>query len=82
MDRTLAEDLGLLKKKNVLWKKTVQSSLGSEKRPVVTATFWLKGKKIKTTAGVANRSHLRKPIIIGRRDLAGFIVDPYKEDIS
>lgn len=80
MDRTLAKDLGLLKVKNVLWKKTVWSSLGTEKRPVVPITFWLKGKKIKTTAGVANRSRLRKSIIIGRKDLAGFIVDPFRED--
>lgn len=80
LDRTMAEDLGLLKKRNVLWKKTVWSALGEEKRPVVDVTFWLKGKKIKTAAGVADRSKLKKPIIVGRRDLTGFVVDPYKEE--
>lgn len=79
MDRTLAKDLGL-GGENVLWKKTVSSSLGTEKRPVVPVIFWLKGKKIKTTAGIANRSNLKKPIIIGRQDLAGFIIDPFRED--
>lgn len=76
MDRTLAKDLGLLKGENVLWKKTVWSSLGREKRPVVNVTIWLRGKKIRTAAGVSDRSKLRKPMIIGRRDLTGFVVDP------
>jgi len=80
VDRTLAKDLGLLQGDNVLWKRTVWSSLGRAKRSVIDVTFWLGGKKIKTAAGVADRSKLRKPIIIGRRDLAGYIVDPDKEE--
>jgi hypothetical protein len=43
-------------------------------------TFWIKGKKIKTSAGVADRSKLKKPLIVGRRDLAGFLVNPVKEE--
>jgi len=78
MDKTLAQDLGLLEEKNVLWQKTVWSSIGRQKRPIINVTFWLKGKKIKTSAGVADRSKLRRPLIIGRRDIAGFLVNPIK----
>ncbi len=80
IDKTLAEDLGLLEKENILWKKPVHSSLGRETRPVVNVTFWLKGKKIKTTAGVADRSRLRMPVIVGRRDLTGFLVNPHEDE--
>ncbi len=79
MDKTLAQDLGLLEENNVLWQKTVWSSIGRQKRPIINVIFWLKGKKIKTSAGVADRSKLRRPFIIGRRDLAGFLVNPIKE---
>ena len=80
IDKTLAEDLGLLGENNILWEKTVWSSIGREKRPVINITFWLKGKKIKTAAGVADRSRLRKPLIVGRRDLVGFLVNPLKDE--
>ncbi len=80
IDKTLAQDLDLLTKDNILWQKTVWSSLGKEKRPIIGVTFWLKGKKIKTAAGVADRSKLRNQLIIGRQDLVGFRVNPVKED--
>ena len=76
IDRTLAKDLGLLDEGNILWYKRFRSALGREKRPVVYLTFWLKGKKIKTAAGISDRSKLRKPVIVGRRDLTGFLVSP------
>ena len=76
IDRTLARKLGLLKRENVLWYRHVRSSLGSKKSPVIQLTFWLDGKKINTTAGVAERGHLKKQVIIGRQDLVGFLVKP------
>jgi hypothetical protein len=42
----------------------------------VELVFWLRGKKIKTAANVSDRSNLRRPMIIGRRDLKGFLVNP------
>jgi alpha-L-glutamate ligase-like protein len=78
IDRTLATDLGLLEEDNILWTKTFKSGLGIQKRQVISVTFYLAGKKIKTMASVAERSHLRTPLIIGRRDLAGFLVNPRK----
>ena len=80
VDRTLAKDLGLLDKGNILWKKSVYSAMGKEKRQVINIEFWLKGRKIKTAAGVADRSRLRRPLIIGRRDMAGFLVEPLREE--
>lgn len=76
IDRTLALDLGLISPDNILWYKSVRSSLGKEKRAVVNLVYWLKGRKIRTAAGVADRSKLKRQIIIGRKDLDGFLVNP------
>lgn len=78
VDRELARDLGLLERENILWESSVRSALGEEKRPYISLTFWLKGRKIETAASVADRSRLHKRIVIGRRDLAGFLVEPAK----
>lgn len=78
IDKSLAEKLNLTNTSNVLWTKTYKSSLGSEKRKVVNLTFYLAGRKISTIASVANRGHLRTPLIIGRRDLGGFLVKAEK----
>src|SRR3989344_3752048 len=51
IDKTLAQDLHLLDESNVLWYRKFHSAFGREKRPVIAVTFWLKGKKIRTTAG-------------------------------
>jgi hypothetical protein len=74
IDTSLAERLGLLKEENILWTKTWKSSLGKEKRPTIELIFYLAGRKIKTIAGVADRQNLRRQMIIGRRDLDGFLV--------
>ncbi len=80
IDKTLAKDLGLLEKENILWKRRVYSAIGREQREVINIIFWLAGRKIKTAAGVADRSRLRMPLIIGRRDLNGFLVNPEKNE--
>jgi alpha-L-glutamate ligase-like protein len=74
---TLAEELGLLRSDNILWSKKIRSSLGTEDRPVISVTFWLSGRKIKTVASVAKRGSLKFPVIIGRRDLRGFLIDAH-----
>ncbi|OGY09330.1 MAG: hypothetical protein A2782_02535 [Candidatus Blackburnbacteria bacterium RIFCSPHIGHO2_01_FULL_43_15b] len=80
IDRAHALSLGLLERNNVLWNRRFLSSLGEQKRPVVNITFWLAGKRITTQAGVADRKRLKTPMIIGRRDLEGFVVDPNKRN--
>lgn len=76
LDRDLAKKLGLMKKSNILWSKVFKSSLGNEKRPIISLTYYLKGRRIDTAASVANRSNLKNKVIIGRRDLNGYIIKP------
>ncbi len=74
IDEGLAKKLGLLDPENTLWNVGFRSALGREERKVVGVTFYLKGKKIKTSASVSDRSKLKRLMIIGRRDLLGFSV--------
>jgi alpha-L-glutamate ligase-like protein len=74
IDKSLADELGLLDPENILWQVGYRSALGREERKVVGLTFYLKGKRIKTSASVSDRSRLKRPMIIGRRDLLGFAV--------
>ena len=74
IDKELAEKLGLLHKENVLWEKKVKSSLGVESRPVINLKYYLAGRPISTVGTIANRKGLRRQMIIGRRDLGGFLV--------
>jgi len=77
IDRQLAQQLGLLEKENVLFTRHYRSSLGRmHQRPVIALTFWLKGRRIRTTANVAGRKHLHTSMLIGRQDLGGFLVRP------
>lgn len=76
IDHNLAMNLGLLKPENILWTKVYKSGLGKQEREVINLTFYLAGRRIKTIASVAERTDLRAPMIIGRRDLEGFLVKP------
>ena len=76
VDKDFASQLGLLGPENILWKKTYRSGLGKDEREAIGLTFYLRGRKIKTVANVAERSELRASMIIGRRDLVGFLIRP------
>ena len=78
IDKNLAEQLGLLKEENILWKNRFEyrSAVGLQPRPVIGFTFWLAGRKIQTTASVSNRSKMNYPVLIGRNDLIGFLIRP------
>lgn len=76
LDQQLATDLGLLKPETILYEEVVQSSLGRQTRPVIAVEFLLQGRKIKALAHVADRSHLTAPMLVGRRYLQDFMVDP------
>lgn len=82
IDRGLAKELGLLKENNILWKRryAYRSAHGRQPRPVIVLTFRLAGRKIKTSASVANRSKLATPLLIGRNDLDGFLVNPVESE--
>jgi alpha-L-glutamate ligase-like protein len=75
----------ILKKLNIKEleeKRIVRSSLGEEIRPIAPLTFYLKGEKIDTEVFVADRAQMKYEMIIGRRDLKNFIVDPSKVRIG
>ncbi len=76
IDKNLAEKLGLLADEHVLIEKKFKSALGEEIRRLIEVNFILGGRRIKTCASVTSRGHLQYNMIIGRRDLKGFVVDP------
>ncbi|HLC38778.1 MAG TPA: sugar-transfer associated ATP-grasp domain-containing protein [Patescibacteria group bacterium] len=77
IDQKIAAELSLDKK--VIGSKKVHSSHGHQVRPLINLIFIISGKKIKTAATIANRGDLRRDMIIGRRDLKNFIIDPAKK---
>jgi alpha-L-glutamate ligase-like protein len=76
IDTGLAKELGLLETKNVLWTRKIRTAVGREERPVINMSYYIAGRRVDTIASVSNRKHLRVPVIIGRRDLLGFLVSP------
>jgi len=76
IDINFAKKIGIFSKSKVLWYRKKLSALGEEDRAVIPMTFWLSGRKIKTTVTVADRKALTYKMIIGRTDLTGFLVDP------
>ena len=77
IDKRLAEELGLLTPENTIFTRCYQSALGRKKeRKVIGLTFYLKGRRIKTSASVTRRIHLKTPFLVGLRDLMGFLVRP------
>jgi alpha-L-glutamate ligase-like protein len=74
IDRGLAQELGLLTLENMLMRKKYQSALGEHMRDVIGITFYLAGVKVETTASVSDRVGLKRAMLIGRRDLGGFVI--------
>ena len=73
IDSDLVEELGLDPHGTFV---RVRSGSGQQKRRTVKLRFKLKGKEMETIATYTPRGHLRFPIIIGRKDMKGFLVDP------
>ncbi len=80
IDKKLAGELGLLVKENVLWKdRGYRSATGRETRPVIGVQYVIAGKKIKSSVSVADRSKMSTRFLIGRSDMAGFLINPNAE---
>jgi len=73
--KTLAHQLELDK---IVRYKKVRSAIGSEERPIIEFSFILDKRLVLTEAFVADRSELKYDIIVGRKDLKRFLVDPAK----
>ena len=59
--------------------KTVRNAHGETLRPVVEAEISIKGKKMKTTFTVADRTKMKYKVLIGRNILKeGFLIDVNK----
>jgi len=78
IDKSLAKKWGLNTK--IIEHGKVRGALGRQERPIIELTMSLRDKPIKTRAYLADRSHLTYPMIIGRRDLKGFLVDPTQKN--
>lgn len=76
IDESLAEELGLLRPEHVVREKLFKSALGMQNRKMIEINFKLRGIKVIAHASVTNRGGLRRRMIIGRRDLKQFTVDP------
>jgi len=75
IDSDLVDELGLDPHGTFV---RVRSGSGRQKRRTVKLKFKLHGKDMETIATYTPRGHLRFPVIIGRKDMKGFLVDPTK----
>ncbi len=74
LDRTLAKELNI---NNILKTTSVKSAHGKSIRPVVEAELEIKDKKLKVNFNLADRSHLKYLILIGKSVLKkGFMIKP------
>lgn len=74
MDIQLAAELDL---GPVIKSKLVKSAHGIKIRPVIKAEVTLKGKTIQSEFSLADRNHLKYPVLIGQNILKhGFMIDP------
>ncbi len=77
IDESIAKQLRI--EGPVLEHRFVRGALGRQERPIISVSLQIKGHPIKTNVFIADRGHLNFPMIIGRRDLKGFLVDPTKK---
>jgi len=76
LDETLAQQFNL--HNNIVDRQSVAGALGTQQRPIIELTLSIRDRNLKTRAFIVDRSHMKYNMIIGRRDLTGFLVDPGK----
>jgi len=77
LDKAIVAELGMhISKEKPEVKVRSATSGGSVMRPGFDATLRIAGKTIPTVVSSMQREHLRFPVIVGRRDLDGFLIDP------
>lgn len=76
LDETFAQQFNL--HHPVIDHQPVSGALGIQERPIIELTIKLRERTIKTKAFIVDRSHMKYNMIVGRRDLNGFLVDPHK----
>lgn len=58
--------------------RVIPATNGISVRPYVQLHFHLHGKHIYTIASIVDRKILLYPVLVGKKDLAGFLIDPRK----
>lgn len=81
LDINLAKKFNLIDESKFLGEISVKNSNGKTRRKVYWANITLKNQNFRTIFTVADRSHLKYKILIGRADLAGFLVKPSQENL-
>jgi alpha-L-glutamate ligase-like protein len=76
IDEKIARKLGV--DKPILVHKDVRGALGRQTRPIIALSLLLRKKHISTEVSLIDRSHMKYDMILGRRDLKGFFVNPSK----
>lgn len=76
IDEGIARKIGI--DKPIIIHKDVRGALGTQTRPVIALSMTLRNKVITTEASIVDRSHMKYDMILGRRDLRGFLVNPSK----
>ena len=66
----------LVKRRLRGWRMVTSSDGTSEERPVVEMEFRLGGRQFRTHVTLSDRSHMKFPMLLGRRTLSGrYVVD-------
>ncbi len=81
MDEDLAEDLGI-DLEDPEDRVKIESANGDEVRPLVRVRIQVAGETLNTRVTVADRSKLSKDVLLGSRDLEGFLVKPNAEKLT
>lgn len=76
IDEKIAHKLGI--DRPIIAHKDVRGALGKQTRPIVALSLLLRKKHISTEVSLIDRSYMNYDIILGRRDLGGFFVNPSK----
>lgn len=80
IDLTLSSELNL---GPIIKTTKIRSASGFSTRPVVEVEIEISGTKLKNEFNIANRSHMKYPVIIGRNALRhnDFLIDPEKSKV-
>jgi len=71
----LAKELGI---NEIIGHKKVRGALGGEERAIINLSFVLDKRLVISEAFMADRTEMKYDIIVGRKDLKRFLVDPAK----
>jgi hypothetical protein len=81
IDEDLAKDLGI-NLDDPEDEVEIESANGEEKRPLVRVHIRIAGRSLDTRVTVTDRSELSKDVLIGTRDLDGFLIKPNEERLT